>query len=64
MILCDTISNVIILFMYGKRKNNDDPFVKIKYAITSQYYDYLQRIPVYDMQIIVRMTLIYSNLSI
>ena len=50
--------------MNDKRKNNDDPFVKIKYASTSQHYDYLQRIPVYDMQIIVRMTLIYSNLSI
>ena len=50
--------------MYGKRDKNDDPLVKIKYASKSQHYDYLQRIPVYHMQIIVRMTLIYSNLSI
>ena len=49
--------------MYAERKHNDDPLVKIKYASTSQHYDYLQRIPVYHMQIIVRMTLIYSNLS-
>ena len=38
--------------------------VKIKHASKSQQYDYLQRIPVYHMQIIVLMTLIYSNLSI
>ena len=50
--------------IYSKRKNIDDPLVKIKYASKSQHYDYLQRIPVYHMQIIVLMTLIYSNLSI
>ena len=38
--------------------------VKIKRASKSKQYDYLQRIPVYHMQIIVLMTLIYSNLSI
>ena len=50
--------------IYSKKRNIDDPLVKIKYASKSQHYDYLQRIPVYHMQIIVLMTLIYSNLSI